>query len=165
MTPAATEEAPTKAPAGAPPSKGVEGWAHYYEYFNMLDADMQVASDARETLLTSLCLSHLAPAERPVDPANADRWFCLCAQQTTDLAAQRRSCPQTLLDALPSLRPTATAVNTDSHCFTRIAEAIKQRDQPLVQIEDDENGAAVRARALDMPGGCLLYTSPSPRDS
>ena len=75
------------------------------------------------------------------------------------MAANRRLPPVGPADILPPL-PTssgpAVSKKSEPHCFKLISDAIKQHDQPLVQIEDDENGAAVR---------CCTHTRPPPLES
>ena len=75
------------------------------------------------------------------------------SQSTTELAGQRRTCPSSLLDMLPPLTKGLEPEKKEPsiRCFDRIAAAIKQGDKPLVQIEDDGNGAAVRYLAHANP--------------
>jgi hypothetical protein len=75
------------------------------------------------------------------------------SQRTTELAGQRRTCPSSLLDMLPPLTKGLEPEKKEPsiRCFDRIAAAIKQGDKPLVQIEDDGNGAAVRYLAHANP--------------
>lgn len=64
------------------------------------------------------------------------------------MAAQRRNTLGASFDFLPALRSVVVPVaskSSEENCFKNIADAIKQHDQPLVHIEDDENGTAVRA--------------------
>jgi hypothetical protein len=56
------------------------------------------------------------------------------------MAAQRRAGPGALADALKPVPEKRL-----SNCFQAIADSIRESDRPLVHVEDDENGAAVRA--------------------
>lgn len=138
----------------------MDGWAKYYEYFHKLSSDMQVAAQTRArerpdacarqhrvALLTLMCASRAS-----------------CGQATTELAAQRRTShfdPLSLV-GLPPLKASGVhkSGSSGSSCFESIATGIKLHDKPYVQIEDGEDGSAVRilsrhARAQQqLPGLC-----------
>ena len=67
----------------------------------------------------------------------------LSLQHLTELAAQRRACPAPYNDATMP-QGTIRDETNGSQSFDCIADAIKLNDRPLVHIEDDENGGAVR---------------------
>ena len=47
----------------------------------------------------------------------------------------------------PQAQSVSASNQTETICFRRIAQAINEYDQPLVHVEDDENGTVVRHRA------------------
>ena len=75
-------------------------------------------------------------------------------QRTTERVAQRRNSAALAIagddmEGLAPLKPvpveSSTSSSGDSSVFASIAEAIRKHDKPLVHIEDDEDGSAVRA--------------------
>ena len=136
------------------PSPRVEGWTHYYEYFHQLSADMQVSATPGPAC--TLFLHHFARVVHATKPFVSQTPVSRC-QCTTELAAQRTSCPDLVEDELfPPLAAVSSSkgskVKTSSTCFESIAAAIKCNDKPLVHIEDDEDGVAVRAHTPPWAG-------------
>ena len=81
-------------------------------------------------------------------------------QRTTERVAQRRNSAALAIAAddmegLAPLKPvpveSSTSSSGDSSVFASIAEAIRKHDKPLVHIEDDEDGSAVRASSRRAP--------------
>lgn len=80
-------------------------------------------------------------------------------QHTTELSAQRRSCPGALL---PTLAPLKAVPTSEKQSFECIADAIRHYDRQIVHIEDDENGAAVRADLRARARSTNQSSPPSP---
>jgi hypothetical protein len=101
------------------------------------------------------------PAPRELDESATDCMNALFApQRTTERVAQRRNSAALAIAAddmegLAPLKPvpveSSTSSSGDSSVFASIAEAIRKHDKPLVHIEDDEDGSAVRASSRRAP--------------
>eukprot|EP00900_Chrysochromulina_parva_P021697 jgi/Chrpa1/4160/Chrysochromulina_OHIO_Genome00010533-RA len=101
------------------------------------------------------------PAPRERDESATDCMNALFApQRTTERVAQRRNSAALAIAAddmegLAPLKPvpveSSTSSSGDSSVFASIAEAIRKHDKPLVHIEDDEDGSAVRASSRRAP--------------
>ena len=101
------------------------------------------------------------PAPRERDESATDCMNALFApQRTTERVAQRRNSSALAIAAddmegLAPLKPVpverSTSSSGDSSVFASIAEAIRKHDKPLVHIEDDEDGSAVRASSRRAP--------------
>lgn len=101
------------------------------------------------------------PAPRERDESASDRMNALFApQRTTERVAQRRNSAALAIagddmEGLAPLKPvpveSSTSSSGDSSVFASIAEAIRKHDKPLVHIEDDEDGSAVRASSRQAP--------------
>ena len=111
------------------------------------------------------------PAPRERDESATDRMNALFApQRTTERVAQRRNSAALAIAAddmegLAPLKPvpveSSTSSSGDSSVFASIAEAISKYDKPLVHLEDDEDGSAVRAssRRAELPASYATFSS------